>query len=191
MKNGELVESQNGHLIVTHNLTLNNNQEHVDSDTPLDLSMKSGFSHMQGKHFDTDSVFASSPQPNQDDTRGINLVRKVPNLGVAKIEKVDSSDISTKIANMTKLLPRIAPKPSPVKVTASKPSLVKAIQPKDEVLGEESKDQPIIENDPESQGTDDIKELFPLLKTTNTGSLVLWNFLWALLQDENYNNILR
>ena len=188
MKNGELVESQNGHLIVTHNITLNNNQEHVDSDTPLDLSMKSGFSHMQGKHFDTDSVFASSPQPNQDDTRGINLDRRVPNLGVPKIENVESSYISTKIANMTKLLPRIAPKPSPVKVTALNPSLVK---PKDEVLGEESKDQPIIENDPESQGTDDIKELFPLLKTTNTGSLVLWNFLWALLQDDNYNNILR
>merc|ERR1719317_1427193 len=49
MKNGELVESQNGHLIVTHNLTLNNNQEHVDSDTPLDLSI-------------------NSPQSNQDDT---------------------------------------------------------------------------------------------------------------------------
>ena len=186
MKNGELVESQNGHLIVTHNITLNNNQEHVDSDTPLDLSMKSGF-----KHYDTDSVFFSSPQSNLDDTREMNLVRKVPNIGLVKTEQVDKSDISSKIANMTKLLPRIAPKPSPGKVVAPKPSPVKAIQPKDEVLGEETKVQPIVETAPETIDNDDIKKLFPLLKTTNTGSMVLWNFLWALLQDDNYNNILR
>ena len=191
MKNGELVESQNGHLIVTHNITLNNNQEHVDSDTPLDLSMKSGFSQIPIKHCNTDSVFFSSPQSNLDDTRGMNQARNVPNIGLAKNEPVDKSDISSKIANMTKLLPRIAPKPSPGKVVAPKPSPVKAIQPKDEVLGEETKDQPIVETAPETIDNDDIKKLFPLLKTTNTGSMVLWNFLWALLQDDNYNNILR
>ena len=191
MKNGELVESQNGHLIVTHNITLNNNQEHVDSDTPLDLSMKSGFSQIPIKHCNTDSVFFSSPQSNLDDTRGMNQARNVPNIGLAKNEPVDKSDISSKIANMTKLLPRIAPKPFPGKVVAPKPSPVKAIQPKDEVLGEETKDQPIVETAPETIDNDDIKKLFPLLKTTNTGSMVLWNFLWALLQDDNYNNILR
>ena len=58
-------------------------------------------------------------------------------------------------------------------------------------MGEETKDQPIVETAPETIDNDDIKKLFPLLKTTNTGSMVLWNFLWALLQDDNYNNILR
>merc|ERR1719186_1567372 len=33
---------------------------------------------------------------------------------------------------------------------------------------------------------EDVKTLFPYLKNTNTGSLVLWDFLWALLKDENY-----
>merc|ERR1719481_1153721 len=142
--------------------------------------MKSGFSQIPMKHCDTDSVFFSSPQSNLDDNRGMNLVRKVPNIGLVKTEQVDKSDISSKIANMTKLLPRIAPKPSPGK----------AIQPKDEVLGEETKDQPIVETAPETIDNDDIKKLFPQLKTTNTGSMVLWNFLWALLQDDNYSNIL-
>jgi len=30
---------------------------------------------------------------------------------------------------------------------------------------------------------------YPYLKMTNTGALVLWNFLWALLQDANYTHI--
>ena len=30
---------------------------------------------------------------------------------------------------------------------------------------------------------------YPYLKMTNTGALVLWNFLWALLQDPNYTHI--
>ena len=30
---------------------------------------------------------------------------------------------------------------------------------------------------------------YPFLKMTNTGALVLWNFLWALLQDSNYIHI--
>merc|ERR1719481_2290033 len=102
--------------------------------------MKSGFSQIPMKHCDTDSVFFSSPQSNLDDTREMNLVRKVPNIGLVKTEQVDKSDISSKIANMTKLLPRIAPKPSPGKVVA----------PKDEVLGEETKDQPIVETAPET-----------------------------------------
>jgi len=192
MKNGALVESKNGHLIVTHNITLNNNQENLDSDTPLDLSMKSGFSQMQVKHFDdAESVFINGPRPNHDEVKGINLARNVPNLSITKTEKINSSDVSSKISNMTKLLPRIAPKPSPLNVLDPKPPLVKAIQPKDEVLGEETKDQPIAETDPATLDKDDIKRLFPLLKTTNTGSLVLWNFLWALLQDENYKAILR
>ena len=191
MKNGELVESKNGHLIVTHNLTLNNNQENMDSDTPLDLSMKSELSQIQVKHFDTDSVFINNPRSNLDKAKDINLARNVPSISFTKSEKINNSDISSKITNMTKLLPRIAPKPSPVNVLAPKPPLVKAIQPKDEVLGEETKDQTIAETDPATLNKDEIKRLFPMLKTTNTGSLVLWNFLWALLQDENYKRVLR
>jgi len=187
MKNGELVESKNGHLIVTHNITLNNNQETLDSDTPLDLSMKSGPNQLK---VDTDSVFINSPRPSHEDVKAINLGRNVPNLSLAKSEKINNMDISAKIANMTKLLPRIAPKPSPVKALATKPPLVKAIQPKDEVLGEETKDPTIAKTEPATMDQDDIQRMFPLLKTTNTGSLVLWNFLWALLQDENYNKIL-
>merc|ERR1719186_519949 len=33
---------------------------------------------------------------------------------------------------------------------------------------------------------EDLKTLLPYLKNTNTESLVLWDFLWALLKDENY-----
>merc|ERR1712179_618934 len=190
MKNGELVESKNGHLIVTHNLPLNNNQEYMDSDTPLDLSMKSELSQIQVKHFDTDSVFINNPRSNLDKAKDINLARNVPSISFTKSEKINNSDISSKITNMTKLLPRIAPKPSPVNVLAPKPPLVKAIQPKDEVLGEETKDQTIAETDPATLNKDEIKRLFLMLKTTNTGSLVLWNFLWALLQDENYKPVL-
>jgi len=190
MKNGELVESKYGHLIVTHNLTLNNNQENMDSDTPLDLSMKSGLSQIQVKHFDTDSVFKDNPRSNLDKAKDINLARNVPSLSFTKSEKINNSDTSSKVANMTKLLPRIAPKPTPVNVLAPKLPLVKAIQPKDEVLGEETKDQTIAEHDLATLDKDEIKRLFPLLKTTNTGSLVLWNFLWALLQDENYKPVL-
>merc|ERR1719369_143010 len=112
MKNGELVESKNGHLIVTHNLTLNNNQENMDSDTPLDLSMKSELSQIQVKHFDTDSVFMNNPRSNLDKAKDINLARNVPSLS----EKINNSDTSSKVANVTKLLPRIAPKPTPVNV---------------------------------------------------------------------------
>jgi len=32
---------------------------------------------------------------------------------------------------------------------------------------------------------------FPYLKATSSGSYVLWGFLWALLLDEKYNNIVR
>ena len=30
---------------------------------------------------------------------------------------------------------------------------------------------------------------YPYLKMTNTGALVLWNFLWAVLQDVNYKHV--
>ena len=160
IKNGELVESKNGHLIVTHN----NNQENLVTDTPLDLSMKSGFSQMQVKHFDdTDSVFIKGPRPNHDEVRANNLATNVPNHSLTIMsEKINNPGISSQISNMTKLLPRISRKPSPLKVLAPKPPIVRAIQPKDEVLGEETKDQTIAVTDPATLDKVNIKRLFPL-----------------------------
>ena len=36
---------------------------------------------------------------------------------------------------------------------------------------------------------DNLLVLYPYLKMTNTGALVLWNFLWALLQDNSYRHV--
>jgi len=180
MKNGELVESQTGHLIVTHNISFNNNQEYVGSECPLDLSMKTGLSQTNANHYEID--FANnSPQPNQDNNRCINQVREIPKLlGTSKSEKKSTIEISPAVAKMTKVLPKIAPKPSSVN----------AIQPKDEVLGEDAEDSAVAVTDTVAISKDDIKKLFPFLKTTNTGSLVLWNFLWAILQDEKHKMIM-
>ena len=35
---------------------------------------------------------------------------------------------------------------------------------------------------------DVVQKMFPYLKQTNTGTLVLWNFLWAILEN-NHTNI--
>merc|ERR1719158_2287106 len=176
MKNGELVESQTGHLIVTHNISFNNNQQYVGSECPLDMSMKTGLSQTNANHFEID--FANnSPQPNQDNKECINQVREIPNSGT---EKKSTTEITLAVAKMTKVLPRIASKPSPVK----------AIQPKDEVLDEDAKDSAVAVTDTAAISKDGIRKLFPLLKTTNTGSLVLWNFLWAILQDEKHKMIM-
>merc|ERR1719233_256877 len=120
--------------------------------------MKSGPNQMK---VNTDSVFTNSPRPSHEDVTVINLGRNVPNLSLAKSKKINNSNISAKIANMTKLLPRIAPKPSPVKSLAAKPPLVKAIQPKDEVLGEETKDPTIAKTEPATLNQDDIQRMFP------------------------------
>lgn len=45
---------------------------------------------------------------------------------------------------------------------------------------------------PEVRGPpDSTLRLYPHLRLTNTGALVLWNFLWALLQDINKRSIVR
>jgi len=36
----------------------------------------------------------------------------------------------------------------------------------------------------------DVARMFPYLRTTDMGSIVLWNFLWALLADHNYQGII-
>jgi len=37
----------------------------------------------------------------------------------------------------------------------------------------------------------EVARLFPHLRTTEMGSIVLWNFLWALLADKNYQGIIK
>jgi len=37
----------------------------------------------------------------------------------------------------------------------------------------------------------EVAKMFPHLRTTDMGSIVLWNFLWALLADNNYKGIIR
>ena len=186
MKNGELVEAENGYLIVTHNIMANNMQAGSaiptnyakDKDSPLDLSVKVEATKIYVPHSDTDSGYTNSPQ-DQDQYTAINLVKKAPN--VIKVEKNDVVKTPSPVSKIVKLLPKIAPKPSPGKV--------KAVQPKDEVLKEDAKDLSMVSPSPEDSQDFDMKTMFPLLKTTNTGSLVLWNFLWALLQDENHKKI--
>merc|ERR1719186_1458093 len=54
-------------------------------------------------------------------------------------------------------------------------------------LDDTTKDIPVEEENVASPTkSEDLKTLFPYLKNTNTESLVLWDFLWALLKDENY-----
>ena len=38
---------------------------------------------------------------------------------------------------------------------------------------------------------DSVVAEFPYLRLTNTGALVLWNFLWALVQDHRQRCIVR
>ena len=187
MKNGELVEAENGYLIVTHNIVANNGQvapsktTTVVTDSPLNLSMKEQKTHYYVPHSDTDSGYTYSPQQNQDHNTAVNLVKRVPE----KI-KVETNDFPliqspSPVSKIIKLLPKIAPKPSPRKM--------QAVPPKDEVLKEDAKEFPAVASSSCPTQDGDLKTMFPLLKTTNTGSLVLWNFLWALLQDENHKKI--
>ena len=37
----------------------------------------------------------------------------------------------------------------------------------------------------------EVGSMFPYLETTDMGTIVLWNFLWALLKDSNYRQVLR
>merc|ERR1719186_988481 len=54
-------------------------------------------------------------------------------------------------------------------------------------LDDTTKDIPVEEENVASPTkSEDLKTLFPYLKNTNTESLVLWDFLWALLRDQNY-----
>lgn len=97
------------------------------------------------------------------------------------METNDVPIIQSPVSKIIKLLIKIAPKPYPRKM--------QAVQPEDEVLKEDDKEFPPVASSSSPTQDGDLKTMFPLLKTTNTGSLVLWNFLWALLQDENHKKI--
>merc|ERR1719186_2519025 len=194
MRNGELVEAKNGYLMVTHtNMVVSSVQAQMNmsstsnKDAPLNLSLKDEMTtnhHHSGSY----SSFNHSPQVAQDSNTAINLITKGPDMqGVNKIQARGVTILlppAPGVPKVTKLLPKIAPKPSA--------EGLRAVQPKDEMLKEDTKDialnvQPSVSTSPTLPP--DVLTLFPHLKTTNSGSLVLWNFLWALLQDENYKKI--
>ena len=142
MKDGELVEAENGYLIVTHNIVTNSSQAAplktttVVTDSPLNLSMKEQKTHYYVPHSDTDSGYTYSPQPSQDSNTAVNLVKRVPE----KI-KVETNDVPiiqspSSISKIIKLLPKIAPKPLSRKM--------QAVQPKDEVLKEDGSEFPAV-----------------------------------------------
>jgi len=180
MKNGELVEAENGHLIVTtHNI-----QAYMDNDSPLDLSMKTWASQTNTSQSKTVSGCTNNPQPNQEvgsiSATAINLVKAPPASPNHPIKSEELSESpSAAVSKIIKLLPKIAPK--------SAPEI--AVPHKDEVLKELKNPGTAESSQPMESSKDDIKAMFPMLKTTNTGSLVLWNFLWALLQDEKHSKI--
>merc|ERR1719186_898011 len=192
MRNGELVEAKDGYLMVTHtNMVVGSVQAQMNmcntsnKDAPLNLSLKEETTtHHSGSY----SSFNHSPQVAQDSSTAINLITKGPDMqGLNKIQARGVTILvppAPGVPKVTKLLPKIAPKPSA--------EGLRAVQPKDEMLKEDTKD--IALNVEPSHSTfptlpPDVLTLFPHLKTTNSGSLVLWNFLWALLQDENYKKI--
>jgi len=194
------VEAEDGYLMVTHtNLVVNTVQAPMDmsntsaKDTPLNLSVKDEMTTHQ-HHFERDNGYNHRTQVSQDSSTAINLITKDPSLqGENKIQARGLTILlppASGVAKLTKLLPKIAPKPS----VASKPTAecLSAVQPKDEMLKEDAKDVPLnVEPTLPSSPTlpPDVQTLFPHLKTTNSGSLVLWNFLWALLKDEKYKKI--
>jgi len=200
MRNGELVESKDGYLMVTHtNMVVDTVQAPMDmsntstKDTPLNLSVKDEVTTRQ-HHFERDNGYKHRTPIPQDSSTAINLITKDPSLqGEIKIQASGLTILlppASGVAKMTKLLPKIAPKPA----VAPKPTAewLSAVQPKDEMLKEDAKDVPLnVEPTLPSSPTlpPDVQTLFPHLKTTNSGSLVLWNFLWALLKDEKYKKI--
>eukprot|EP00092_Neocalanus_flemingeri_P098202 GFUD01125217.1.p1 GENE.GFUD01125217.1~~GFUD01125217.1.p1 ORF type:complete len:441 (-),score=134.21 GFUD01125217.1:58-1194(-) len=184
MRNGELVEDENGYLVVTHNyVVLSNVQAPVDMsntssiDSPLNLSVKDQKTSMTTHHHsDTDSGYNSSPRPGQDTNTPVNEVTKVTTPDVQGLTTVQARGVTillplAPVAKITKLYPKIAPKPTEDEVKEGAKDL--SVEP------------PLTNSSPTLPP--DMKTLFPHLKTTNTGSLVLWNFLWALLQDSNHD----
>merc|ERR1719186_2317804 len=194
MRNGELVEAKNGYLMVTHtNMVVSSVQAQMNmsstsnKDAPLNLSLKDEMTtnhHHSGSY----SSYNHSPQVAQDYNTAINLITKGPDMqGVNKIQARGVTILlppAPGVPKITKLLPKIAPKPSAEGLIA--------VQPKDEMLKEDTKAIGLnVESSLFTSPTlpPDVLTLFPHLKTTNSGSLVLWNFLWALLQDGNYKKI--
>eukprot|EP00092_Neocalanus_flemingeri_P050268 GFUD01058049.1.p1 GENE.GFUD01058049.1~~GFUD01058049.1.p1 ORF type:complete len:413 (+),score=128.05 GFUD01058049.1:166-1239(+) len=190
MRNGELVEDEKGYLVVTHNnVVVSGVQAPIDMsntssiDSPLNLSVKDQMTTHH--HSDTDSGYNPSPRPAQDTNTLVNNLHRVPIPNLMGLTNVQAKGVTillplAPVAKLTKLYPKIAPKPTEI--------VAAAVQPKDKVE-EDPKDLPVKLPLTHSSFAlpPDMKTLFPHLKTTNAGSLVLWNFLWALLQDSNHN----
>jgi len=192
MRNGELVQAVDGYLMITDNVVVGSNVQDpvytshntTTQDSPLNLSVKNEMPTHH--HADTDSGYNPSPQSVQVSSTAMNLVTKDASMQVAT--KIKASGVTIILppaqgVKFTKLLPKIAPKPAVGNVSALQ------VQPKDEVIQEDSKAVELTLATSSPTLPEDIKTLFPHLKMTNTGSLVLWNFLCALLKDDNYKKI--
>eukprot|EP00092_Neocalanus_flemingeri_P098080 GFUD01125070.1.p1 GENE.GFUD01125070.1~~GFUD01125070.1.p1 ORF type:complete len:432 (-),score=144.72 GFUD01125070.1:123-1418(-) len=199
MRNGELVEDKDGYLMVTHNNMVANTVQ-----TPADMSntgtkdLPCNINNHRNDYYDYDPSYQpaqdTSYQPAQDTNTATNLITKVGSVQMRELTNGQPRGVDIIVSpptksNYVKLIPKIAPKPAHVKE-------VTAVLPKDEVLKEDieqTKDVPAVVQtklQPSSPTLPpDIRTLFPHLKTTNTGSVVLWNFLWALLKDENQKKV--
>merc|ERR1719186_2474232 len=122
MRNGELVEAKDGYLMVTHtNIVVNTVQTPMDmsntttKDTPLNLSVKDEVTTHQ-HHFERNNGYNHRTQVPQDSSTAINLTTKDPSLqGENKIQARGLTILlppASGVAKLTKLLPKIAPKPS-------------------------------------------------------------------------------
>merc|ERR1719186_1096574 len=151
MRNGELVEAKDGYLMVTHtNIVVNTVQAPMDmsntstKDTPLNLSVKDEVTTHQ-HHFERNNGYNHRTKVPQDSSTAVNLTTKDPSLqGENKIQARGLTILlppASGVAKLTKLLPKIAPKPS----VAPKPTAewLSAVQPKDEMLKEDAKDVPL------------------------------------------------
>ena len=79
MKNSELVEAENGFLIVTNTgQVAPPKTTTVVTDSLLNLSMKEQKTHYYVPHSDIDSGYTYSSQSNQDHSTAVNLVKRVP-----------------------------------------------------------------------------------------------------------------
>eukprot|EP00092_Neocalanus_flemingeri_P031236 GFUD01033928.1.p1 GENE.GFUD01033928.1~~GFUD01033928.1.p1 ORF type:complete len:423 (-),score=153.09 GFUD01033928.1:9-1277(-) len=192
MRNGELVEDKDGYLMVTHNnMVVNTVQAPADMSNTDTKDLPCNINNRHNDYYG----YNHSNQPAQDTNSDINLITKDGSVQMQKLTNVQSRGVDIIVSpptnsNYIKLIPNIAPKPAHVKE-------VTAVLPKDEVFKEDiehTKDVPagVLTRLPPSSPTlpPDIRTLFPHLKTTNTGSVVLWNFLWALLKDDNQKKVI-
>ena len=182
IKNGELVQSEEGYLKVTNSVVAKSRNVYSDSShysdhintnihgVPLNLSMRDQVS--QGQNGISMDSFNPFPALSNNSSNN-DVVAKRPT-------KQEAGPPPTELdVQVKKPLPKDPMKSTGEEATSkSNKSFEASVSVKPTPMSP-------------SNVQNDLKILFPYLKMTNTGSLVLWNFLWALLKDENYNKIIR